>query len=160
MLQMKRILFAGSFLLLGIGMFWFYSANKDASKEITSNSEAPCEAPCEPGNRAPVEMPAGSLQKKTIHVTAYQWGYDMESVDIVEGDTVEVILTSSDVPHSFSMGDFGEFGINEVAMPGNETRFEFVADKVGDFMIACDIFCGREHREMLATLTVKKRSAI
>lgn len=152
---MKRTLLICGILVVASGIIWLSSHLWHLQEEVATTEERGCTDPCDLVEQTPLALP----EKKTLHVTASQWGYDLESVEIIEGDTVEVILTSADVPHSFSMGDFGEFGINEVALSDRETRFEFVADKAGDFIIACDIFCGRGHSEMLATLSVRKRPA-
>ncbi len=86
------------------------------------------------------------------------WNYWQPRVDPVKelrvrkGDRVVLRLISADVHHGMALPAFGI--LDAVIHPGDVTRAEFVADKVGSFKFFCTIRCGSMHDNMSAILTV------
>lgn len=64
---------------------------------------------------------------------------------------VKLIMTSSDVIHSFYIP---AFRIKQDVVPGRYTALWFEATKVGSYQIFCTEFCGDQHSAMLAKVHV------
>ena len=89
---------------------------------------------------------------KEFKITAKQFAFDPETIEINKGDKVRLIVTSMDVPHGFSIM---EYGINERLNPGEPVAIEFTADKEGEFTMFCSVFCGSRHSKMKGKIIVK-----
>jgi len=94
-----------------------------------------------------------------LQVNARQWLWEFRTPDgqvsvnrvVVPADTpVKVILSSSDVIHSFYVP---AFRIKMDAVPGRYTYAWFEA-KPGTYTVLCTEYCGTSHSGMLATLEV------
>ena len=88
---------------------------------------------------------------KEFAITAKQWNFTPSTIEVNEGDTVKLTITSIDVTHGFSLPEFGVDGRLE---PNQTTTVEFIADKVGTFTFACNVLCGAGHSTMNGTLIV------
>jgi|SRR3989338_9177212 len=89
---------------------------------------------------------------KEFKITAKQFAFEPETIEINKGDKVRLIVTSVDVPHGFSIL---EYGINERLNPGEPAAIEFTADKEGEFTMFCSVFCGSSHSDMKGKIIVK-----
>ena len=89
---------------------------------------------------------------KEFEITAKQFAFEPETIEINKGDKVRLIVTSVDVPHGFSIL---EYGINERLNPGEPAAIEFTADKEGEFTMFCSVFCGSEHSKMEGKIIIK-----
>lgn len=67
------------------------------------------------------------------------------------GERTEIVLTSSDVAHSFYVP---AFNFSRMALPGHTNRFEFTPTELGVFDGQCNQFCGIYHSEMLFSVRV------
>ncbi len=74
-------------------------------------------------------------------------------IHIQRGQRVIFRVTGKDVTHGFAIE---EYGIDVVVHPGTYEDVAFVADKSGEFMITCSVFCGLGHHGMTATLVVEE----
>ncbi|MFW6089312.1 MAG: cytochrome c oxidase subunit II [Gemmatimonadota bacterium] len=96
-----------------------------------------------------------------IEVIGHQWWWEFRYPDydlvtaneayIPEGRTVEFLLSSADVIHSFWVPRLA--GKRDV-MPGHETHLWFRADSVGRFTGQCAEFCGLSHALMKLEVVV------
>ncbi|MFE0691899.1 cytochrome c oxidase subunit II [Streptomyces sp. JH002] len=68
-----------------------------------------------------------------------------------EGETVQFIITSRDVNHSFWVVPFL---MKQDAIPGHTNRFEVTPNKQGTFMGKCAELCGEAHARMLFNVKV------
>lgn len=102
-------------------------------------------------------MPENALE---VHVTGKQWSWEMEYKNgyklanelVVPVDRdVKVILTSTDVLHSFFVPSFR---IKQDAVPGRYTAVWFKANKLGDYHLFCTEFCGTAHSSMIGKVKV------
>lgn len=93
-----------------------------------------------------------STSIKEFTMTAKQFTFTPESIEVNKGDKVRLIVTSLDVPHGFSIP---EYGINERLDPGKPVTIEFTADKEGTFTAFCSVFCGSGHSNMKGKLIVR-----
>ena len=88
---------------------------------------------------------------KEIDVTARQWEFSPNPIEVNKGDTVRLKIKSLDVTHGFALPTFG---VSEQLQPGREVVVEFVADKEGSFSFLCTVPCGQGHSNMRGTLVV------
>ncbi|MGZ3769428.1 MAG: cytochrome c oxidase subunit II [Bdellovibrio sp.] len=105
-------------------------------------------------------MPKNALE---INVVGKQWAWEVaykngfkaanEVVVPIEQD-VKILLTSTDVIHSFFVPSFR---IKQDAVPGRYTALWFRANKLGNFHIFCTEYCGTSHSGMIGTLKVVSR---
>lgn len=105
---------------------------------------------------------AGCLQRAphddangvTIEVKASRYKFDpgtLTSINVTKGQVVTLRLTSLDVTHGFAIT---EYGIQQEVAPGQTVEVHFTADKTGDFVIYCTVFCGTGHPQHKGTLHV------
>lgn len=102
-------------------------------------------------------MPKNALE---INVLGKQWAWEVEykngfktvnEIVVPVGQDVKLLLTSSDVIHSFFVPSFR---IKQDAVPGMYTAMWFRADKMGDYHIFCTEYCGTSHSGMIGRLKV------
>ena len=94
---------------------------------------------------------------KEFNMTASQYIYEPAEIVVKEGDKIKINIESTDVSHSFTMNDFNDTDGNaiNVFLPANEKKMvEFVADKKGEFIFGCDVYCGIGHSKMLGKIVV------
>ncbi len=89
---------------------------------------------------------------KEFKITAKQFAFEPEIIEVNKGDKIRLIVTSIDVPHGISIP---EYGINERLNPGEPVAIEFIADKEGTFTAFCSVFCGSGHSKMKGKIIVK-----
>lgn len=92
---------------------------------------------------------------KTFDVVAEQFSFSPSTLTVNQGDSVVLNLTTSDVPHGFSLP---EFGVATTITPGKTSTVEFVADQSGTFSFSCSVVCGAGHTDMSGTLVVNAAS--
>lgn len=98
------------------------------------------------------EVTKQTTQVKEFKITAKQFSFNPATIEVNKGDKVRLIVTSMDVPHGFSIT---EYGINERLDPGKPVTIEFTADKQGTFTAFCSVFCGSGHLGVKGKLIVK-----
>ncbi len=106
-------------------------------------------------------MPKDALE---VHVYGKQWDWTFEyksgkkayssnnePLVVPVGKPVRLIMTSSDVIHSFFVPSFR---IKQDVVPGRYTNLWFQAEKMGEFHIFCTEYCGFSHSAMLGKIKV------
>lgn len=99
---------------------------------------------------------------KTVHVymTAIRSHFTPDRIEVEEGDTVHVHLTSveqaEDQVHGFTID---MYNVNVSLEPGKHENLTFVADKPGTFPFYCTEFCSALHLEMAGYFLVKPKGA-
>jgi cytochrome c oxidase subunit 2 len=88
---------------------------------------------------------------KEFKVTAEQFEFTPNTITVNQGDTVRLIVTSTDVAHGIGLPDFG---VSAELLPGETTTVEFVADKAGTFDFVCSVYCGVGHSAMKGTIVI------
>ena len=88
-------------------------------------------------------------------MTAKQWEFVPNTIEVNKGDRVRLKITSIDVKHGIAIPDFGID--NVVLNPGKTETVEFTADKTGTFSpgMICTVYCGEGHAGMKGTIIVK-----
>jgi cytochrome c oxidase subunit 2 len=86
-----------------------------------------------------------------VHMLAMMWEFEPDELEFPQGSTVDLYLTSDDVLHGFQIQGTN---VNLMAVPGtvNYARVRF--DEPGDYRVVCHEFCGSEHHDMMATITI------
>jgi cytochrome c oxidase subunit 2 len=106
----------------------------------------------------------------TVHVTGYQWWWNVEYEDIRPdrtiytanelhvpvGEAVKVKLDAADVIHSLWVPSL--FGKRDL-IPGTHNELTFVAEKPGIYRGQCAEFCGLQHAHMGLTVIAETRPA-
>jgi cytochrome c oxidase subunit II len=103
----------------------------------------------------------------TVNVVAKRWSWDFNYTDadvyetgtpgvpptlyLPEGESVEFVLTSRDVAHSFWVPAF-LFKMDHI--PGKINRFEVTPTQQGEFFGKCAELCGVDHSRMLFNVRV------
>ena len=85
-----------------------------------------------------------------IDVAASRGHFEPPVLDVVEGETVRIVLRSRDVAHGFSVP---KLKIDRhVPARGEPVTIELTAPPPGRFEIVCSEFCGRGHEVMRAAI--------
>tara|TARA_B100001248_G_scaffold262696_1_gene261037 strand:- start:7928 stop:8878 length:951 start_codon:yes stop_codon:yes gene_type:complete len=91
-----------------------------------------------------------------IYVRGYKWGWDFEysnglvspaELYVPVGKPVKLLMTSSDVIHSFFIPSFR---IKQDVVPGRYSSLWFEVEKPGVYQVFCTEYCGTSHSGMLA----------
>lgn len=98
--------------------------------------------------RAPIE----ETNAVTIDITAKQWEYEPKEIRVKEGQTIILKMKSVDVPHGFAIE---EYRVNVFLPPGEVMEVKFTADKAGEFLYFCNVFCGTGHPNHKGKLIVE-----
>ena len=94
---------------------------------------------------------------KTFELTASRFQYDPDTIEVTEGDEVQLTLRSADTKHGL---EIKEFKVKiQIPKGGDPVSVTFVADRSGTFAIVCSEYCGSGHRRMKASLVVHPREA-
>jgi cytochrome c oxidase subunit 2 len=112
------------------------------------------------GYRQFVAMETPPRDALTVYVAAKQWMWKFTYADgrsasdtltVPEGATVNLVMTSRDVIHSFYVPGFR---MKQDVLPGRYTTLWFKATKPGEYPILCAEYCGVSHSLMAGTVVV------
>ena len=104
------------------------------------------------GSAGTGSLDTSSAPLKEIHITAFNFGFEQENVELHKGDHVRVILTSRDGTHGFALPAFNVF--SAPFSPGEEQVVDFIATESGTFEYFCNVPCGSGHRSMRSQLVI------
>ena len=90
--------------------------------------------------------------ERVVKITAHKFAYEPSEIHLKVGEPVVLELTSKDVTHGFNIPDLG---LRADLEPGETVRLRLVPEKSGTFEFHCDNFCGIDHENMSATITVQ-----
>ena len=89
---------------------------------------------------------------KSFTVEAFKFGFTPAVIEVNEGDTVKLIVKSTQGNHGIGIPQFKvDVKVNE----GEEKTTEFIADKKGEYSFFCNVYCGEGHKLMKGKLMVK-----
>ncbi|HEY2469593.1 MAG TPA: cupredoxin domain-containing protein [Terracidiphilus sp.] len=94
--------------------------------------------------------PAGTSPRR-IEVTAKRFAFEPAEITIKPGESVDLVLTSADVPHGVR---FRELNVDLNASKGKPAEAKFTPEKTGTFIGHCSVFCGSGHGKMTLTIHV------
>lgn len=101
---------------------------------------------------ADVSVDAAPAIVKEFAIDGFNFGFSQDEIIVNEGDTVTIVLTSTDGFHDWVVDEFG--AATAQIQTGGTASVTFVADKAGTYEYYCSV--GR-HREngMVGTLVVQ-----
>lgn len=99
--------------------------------------------------------PATASAPKVFEIVAKRFAFEPNRIEVVQGDTVRLVVKSADGVHGVSIKKFKVE--KKVARGGEPVTIEFVATDAGSFPIVCSEFCGNGHEDMKGTLVVSVR---
>lgn len=104
--------------------------------------------------------PANAYQ---VNVTGRTWGWDFEypngkrttgELYVPVGQPVQLLITSQDVLHSFSVP---AFRVKKDAVPNRYTSLWFEVTHTGEYQVFCTEYCGQDHSRMYAKVVAVER---
>ncbi len=110
--------------------------NNAASPSASPSASASASAPA-----------AGGGETKEITVTATNFQFDQQDIQLHVGDTVKLTLKNDSGNHGLEIPDLG------VNIKNGDTA-TFTVDKAGTYDFNCSIQCGSGHDNMTGTITV------
>ena len=122
----------------------------ETDEKIAEEQQADKQDVVEEKDQMEDERPASQVRR--FDMTAKQWEFEPAVIEVYEGDTVQVNVTSIDVAHGFAIN---EYDIDVRIEPDETANIAFVADKKGTFTFFCSVFCGAGHGKMKGVLIVK-----
>jgi cytochrome c oxidase subunit 2 len=90
-------------------------------------------------------------QPRRINVVASKFQFDPPQITVKKGETVVIVLTSSDVTHGLKIPDLN---VSETVKKGGESEITITPEKVGTFEGKCAHFCGKGHGSMKFAVNV------
>ena len=91
---------------------------------------------------------------KPFTLTAHRYAFEPARIEVNEGDLVTIELRTGDIAHSLTIDDYR---IAKRVGPGHPVRFEFQADRAGEFPYYCSLQVEDGCRQMRGVLVVKPR---
>jgi cytochrome c oxidase subunit II len=88
-----------------------------------------------------------------VPVRAETFSFTPDPIEVPAGRAVTFRLTSADVLHGFQVVGTNA---NAMAIPGYVTQFTMTFPKPGEYVIACNEYCGLMHHNMVGRLIVKE----
>lgn len=98
----------------------------------------------------------GEISEKNvlvINMMSKQWEYDPSEIRVKEGQQILLRIKSTDVPHGFVIE---EYRLNVFLTPGEVVEVKFTANKAGEYIYFCNVFCGTGHPNHKGKLIVEK----
>ena len=90
-----------------------------------------------------------------VTVVAEMFDFSPNPIEVPADRPVTFRLTSADVIHGFEVVGTNA---NAMAIPGYVSQFTVTFPKPGEYLIACNEYCGLLHHNMVAKLIVKKEA--
>jgi cytochrome c oxidase subunit II len=87
-----------------------------------------------------------------VSVVASMFSFTPDPIEVPADTPITFRLTSGDVIHGFEVVGTNA---NAMAIPGYVSQFTVTFKKSGDYVIACNEYCGVMHHIMVGKLTVK-----
>jgi heme/copper-type cytochrome/quinol oxidase subunit 2 len=102
---------------------------------------------------AVASRPAGAVPQggPSLEVRASRAGFQPSTLTIRRGETVGVVLTSTDGEHCFAID---ALRIEKRIVPGRPTRFDLIADTAGTYTFYCCLESGAAAEKERGQLTV------
>jgi len=91
---------------------------------------------------------------RRIEIHAHRFSFTPAEITIEKGETVNLALTSDDVPHSLLVESLH---INAPMTKGHVTEVKLTPETVGDFKGKCGRFCGSGHGSMIFLIHVVEK---
>ena len=87
-----------------------------------------------------------------VSVIASLYSFGPDPIEVPANQPVTFRITSSDVIHGFEVVGTNA---NAMAIPGYVSQFTFTFARPGEYLIACNEYCGTMHHAMTGKLIVR-----
>jgi len=143
---------ASALIVLFLGTIVVMSAVQAVAPQSHMETIDPSNLAADPEFGSPGVKP-GPNGGVVVSVVAETFDFSPNPIEVPAGRPVTFRLTSADVIHGFEV-----VGTNANAMviPGYVSEFTVTFPKAGEYLIACNEYCGILHHNMVAKLIVKK----
>lgn len=101
------------------------------------------------GKPAVAVHPDGSV---VVSVVATMFEFKPNPIEVPANRPLTFRLTSDDVIHGFEVAGTNA---NAMAVPGYVSQFTLTFDRPGEYVIACNEYCGLQHHAMVGKLIVR-----
>lgn len=108
-----------------------------------------------------VQQDNQQVKEFTVTAKKNEWRFSPDTIEVNNNEKVLItVVNEDDYDHGFSIDDFGVRG----KVPANSSaKFEFTANKIGDFKFYCSVACGvgevngvkRGHFDMVGKIVVR-----
>ena len=92
--------------------------------------------------------------KREITVTARDYRFSPNRVEVMQDDLVKLTVHSEDVAYSLTID---EYRVSRRVPAGGSTTLEFRADRAGTFAFYCNLTNDARHAQMKGELVVRSR---
>ena len=99
---------------------------------------------------------AQTAEPRVIDVVAKRFEFVPSVIEVMQGETVRIVVKSGDGFHGFGIE---QFDVSEEIPRGETVNIEFTPDVAGEFPILCTEYCGDGHEDMKGQLIVKAGEA-
>jgi cytochrome c oxidase subunit 2 len=101
-----------------------------------------------------VTLSAAQSSKREVTIDAKKFAFTPGTIEVTEGDRVQITLVPADIPHSFTID---AYKIAKRAEPGKPVTFEFLCDKPGRFKFYCNLTIDDGCKKMAGELIVRQK---
>lgn len=145
--------FKGTIILIAVGTAgWWMLQKSNQQTQRFSGSERVVASVITPSATSLVTKSDTQQNQdtiRTIDIELFKYGFQPDPLILIAGETVRLRFSTRDVPHSFSMGDEGFEKWNFPVEPGAPVEKELIVPNLpGEYVVACDVFCGKGHQGM------------
>lgn len=95
-------------------------------------------------------------REKKFEITASRYRFEPDRIEVEEGDTVRLVLHSTDTAHGLALRAL-KLKV-EIPKGGAPVELSFVASRAGRYPFECSEYCGQGHKGMKGELVVTARS--
>lgn len=134
-------------IILGVGAF--HNGTHPNQSKKTLDYERVEEF--EPFNNPGVHKVEGKPWDYEVVLIASAFNYNIDVIELPLNAKVKFIATTKDVIHGFQVAGTN---INMMLEPGYYSEYTTVVNKVGEYVIVCNEYCGTGHAFMYSTLKV------
>lgn len=91
------------------------------------------------------------LAARIIKLEAEKFRFNPDTIEVRQGEDIELHIISKDRLHGFSLPDLNLHGD---IVPGKILKIKFIAERSGKYGFLCNIFCGSGHGDMQGQILV------
>lgn len=140
-------------IIVGVGAF-HKGTHPPSAKQTIDYEKAATIAPFDkPG----VHKVEGKDWDYEVVVLASAFFYNPQTIEVPLGAKVKFIATTQDVIHGFEVAGTN---INMMLEPGYISEYVTTVDKLGEYLIVCNEYCGTGHAMMNSMLKVVDPNAV
>ncbi len=105
----------------------------------------------------PLSSGSAAPTQRTFYLDARRFQYTPAVLHVNPGDTVTIVLSTSDVMHGLSIDGYN---LEMMTQPTRNGTITFVADRAGTFRFHCTVVCGNMHPFMTGKLVVGQNTLL